>query len=492
MHQLDASTIKKEGITSLLLMERAAERITEHIADIVADIQQKHFVIFCGGGNNGGDGFAIARMLHGRGANVDCYAIKSFKHYSDDNLSNYNRIKPIGILHDINSDSDIPAIQGSDIVVDAILGSGLSRPISGFVADIVRAINISSAFTISIDIPSGLSDYGIASMNDVSEVYADCTLTIGTPFVSLMLPENQDCVGDFRIVDIGLSGMEGDDFITPYFYVTDSEVAEYYIPRKKFSHKGTFGHTLLVSGSKGKAGAAILCARACHRAGAGLVSAHVPSALLDIMQTASPETMVDVDSNCSIVSLVDGLDKYKAVAAGPGLGTDSITAAMLESLLGAVERNLVLDADALNIMAANPAMLDMVPRDAILTPHPKEFERLFGNTANSLERIELARKMAARYNIIIVLKGAHTAVCCSDGSVYFNSTGNPSMATAGSGDVLTGIIAALLSQGYRPRLAAIMGVWLHGKAADIVDVPQGLLASDIIGNLPAAFKIIAG
>ncbi len=490
MHQLDASTIKKEGITSLLLMERAAERITEHIADIVADIQQKHFVIFCGGGNNGGDGFAIARMLHGRGASVDCYAIKSFKHYSDDNLANYNRIKPIGILHDIYSTSDLPAIRSTDIVVDAILGSGLSRPITGLVADLVRALNISPAFTISIDIPSGLSDYGIASMDDVSEVYADCTLTIGTPFVSLMLPENQDCVGDFRIVDIGLSGLEGDDFMTPYFYVTDSEVSEYYIPRKKFSYKGTFGHALLVSGSRGKAGAAVLCARACHRTGAGLVTAHVPSSLLDILQTASPETMADIDDNAYCISNVEGAAKYKAVAVGPGLGTSDVSVQMLERLMPAVERNLVLDADALNILAANPAMLDSIPRDTILTPHPKEFERLFGPSQNSLERIELARRMAERHSVIIVLKGAHTAVCCSDGSVYFNSTGNPSMATAGSGDVLTGIIAALLSQGYRPRLAAILGVWAHGKAADMEAVPQGLIASDIVDNLPKVFALL--
>lgn len=490
MHRLDALTIDREGITSLLLMERAAERLTEHIIDIVPDYAQRHFVVFCGGGNNGGDGFAIARMLHARGAVVDCYALKCFKNYSDDNLANYNRLKPLGILHDVNSASDFPEIRQGDVLIDAILGSGLTRPISGLVADLVKIVNIAPETTISIDTPSGLADYGIAKMDDVSEIYADYTLTIETPFVSMLMPENQDCVGELRIVNIGLFNMEREFLESPYYYIYDSEMADIYMPRKTFSHKGTFGHSLIVAGSRGKAGAAVLCAKACHRAGAGLVTAHIPDGLLDIMQISSPETMVDADEAPSLVSGVGAVDKYSAVGIGPGLGTHEATVQMLRDLLPRVEKNLVLDADALNIIAAHPDMLDIIPKNTIITPHPKEFERLFGKTENSLERMELARKMAAKYSIIIVLKGAHTAVCGSDGRVHFNNTGNPSMATAGCGDALTGIITALLSQGYSPRNAAVMGVWAHGKAADMLDVPQGLIAGDIIGQLPQVFRLL--
>ncbi len=488
-HELDSLTMAAQGITSLQLMERASQIVTGQILEIVPSHAGRRFLVFCGGGNNGGDGMAIARMLHNRGADVECYALKCFGRYSPDYTANYNRNVSAGIARDITSAADFPIISESDIVIDAIFGSGLSRPIQGLAADTVKYINVSAAMVISVDTPSGLPDSGIPANGD-SVIRARYTVAIQSPFVSMMLADCQDYVGELRIVDVQLDEASIGSMETPYNITTLAEIRKMYKPRAKFSHKGTFGHALIVAGSYGKGGAAVLCARACHRAGAGLVTAHIPRSLMDIMQTASPETMVDADADSMMVTALGDISKYKAVGIGPGIGTQRPAAEMLMSLMASSRRPLVLDADALNILSEYGDWSGIVSADTIITPHPKEFERLFGKTANSLERMELARAKSAELNIIIVLKGAHTAVC-HRGKVYFNNTGNPSMATAGSGDVLTGIITALLSQGYAPLQAALMGVWVHGMSADMVDVPQGLIASDIIEHLPAVFGEIA-
>lgn len=492
MHQLDNAIIDREGITSYKLMERAAQNLSERIMQKFPDTSRR-FVIFCGSGNNGGDGLAIGRMLYSHGYFVECFLMDSNR-YSDDCNANYNAAKSRGIVSVIGSNGNIPQLSDSDIVIDALFGSGLNRKIEGLAADVVNAINDSNCFVIAIDIPSGLADNAIAAYSGGAVVRADLTLTIESPFLSLLIPENYDYVGEFEIVPLVNDKSEFAYFDTDYYYTTLQAAKKMHRPRGKFSHKGTFGHTLLMTGALGKAGAAVLCSKACHRAGTGLLTVAAPSGLLDILQISTPETMVLTDVDSEIITDIPALDRYSAVGIGPGIGTDNKTAAAVKKLLQTATKPLVIDADALNIIAANPDWMSLLPKDTILTPHPKEFERLFGKTNDSIECLELLSRKAFEHNIIIVLKGAHTAIADSDGSIYFNSTGNPGMATAGSGDVLAGVIAALLSQKYPPLDAARLGVYIHGLAGDIVAERvgiQGIVASDIVGALPIAIKNIA-
>ena len=499
-HELDRAIMDRENITSLQLMERAAEGLAAKIMQRFPDTSRS-FKIFCGCGNNGGDGLAVGRILHTHGYDVDCYLIESEK-YSDDCAHNAKIAKEMGILHTIGEYDSLPDDDDSDIYIDALFGSGLNRKITGVAEKMVYYCTSDYNFVISIDIPSGLADNSIVddSIDPDTEylaevvVRADWTLTIESPFLSMLLPENHAFVGDFDIVPITIDDSETAYIDTDYYYTEFQDIRQMFRPRKKFSHKGTFGHTLLITGAKGKAGAAVMCSKACHRAGAGLVTAYVPSDLVDILQVATPETMVGIDSNASIISDIPTLCKYSAIGIGPGIGTDSITVAAVKKLLQTAFQPLVMDADALNILAANPELMSLLPKNTIITPHLKEFERLFGRAEDSIRRIELLAQKAKEHNIIIVLKGAYTAICDAYGNVYFNSTGNPCMATAGSGDVLTGVIAALLAQGYPPLDAARFGVYVHGLAGDIVAERvglQGVVASDIIEALPLSFKKIA-
>jgi len=472
MREFDAAIINRECITTQQLIDRAAQNLSARIMQKFPDTERR-FMIFCGGGNNGGDGLAIGRILYAKGYDVETLEIKS--------------------------NFEMPQFKASDIIVDAIFGSGLNRPIEGFAAEVVNAINNSGCYVISIDIPSGLKDDAIANDADGAVVKADLTLTIQSPFLSLMMPENYDYVGDFEIVPLAVDDSETVNFDTNYHYTTLADAKKMLRPRGKFSHKGTFGHTLIMAGSKGKAGAAVLCAKACHRAGSGLVTEWIPTSVANILQVASPETMVETMLKKHYAAESLPLDKISAIAIGPGLGTADFVFDKIVDLLGATRQlhflPIVLDADALNVAALHPAIYRYLSAGkTIFTPHPKEFERLFGKTGNSIERLALLSQMAQEHNIIIVLKGAHTAVAAPDGSIYFNSTGNPGMATAGSGDVLTGVITALLSQKYSPLDAARLGVFVHGLAGDIVAErigTQGVIASDIIEALPLAMKKIA-
>ncbi|MBR2105004.1 MAG: NAD(P)H-hydrate dehydratase [Bacteroidales bacterium] len=500
MHELDRAIMDREGITSLQLMERAAEGLAARIMQRFPDAS-RNFKILCGCGNNGGDGLAIGRILHSHGYDVECFLLESDR-YSDDCRTNAKLVESLGILHTIGEYNKMPDFNDSDIIIDALFGSGLNREISGVAAYMACRCIFEKNFVIAIDIPSGLADNTIPDdtiedeFGDVAEVVvrADWTLTIEAPFLSMLVPENQVFVGDFDIVPITIDDSEMAYLDADYYYTEFQDIRQMCRPRKKYSHKGTFGHTLLITGAKGKAGAAVVCCKACHRAGSGLVTACVPSDLVDILQISTPETMVTPSSDAEIIADIPDLDKYSAIGIGPGIGTDAQTVAAVKKLLQTATQPLVLDADALNILAANPELMELLPKNSILTPHPKEFERLFGKTDNSIERLERLAQKAEQYNIIIVLKGAHTAVADSHGYIYFNSTGNPGMATAGSGDVLTGVIAALLSQKYSPIEAARIGVYVHGMAGDLVAERigvQGVVASDIIEALPLSFKKIA-
>lgn len=478
MHVLDGLTMQNQNITSSELMERASEKISQQIIKLINTENQ--IKIFCGSGNNGGDGLCIARILFSLGYdNITCFRLMNLKKFSEDNLLNFKRLQQTNVkILEINSEDDIPEISQNDIVIDAIFGTGLSREISGLTAQIIEKINSSKAEIIAIDIPSGLNDTSIMPKTVIKSTH---TLKIHTPTVSMLLPENENIIGSLSIIDINLDKNESEKNDSPYNFLTENEIKTIIKPRKKFSHKGSFGHSLLVVGEYLKGGAAVLAARACHRVGAGLVTVHCPEKLVNILQTTTPETMLSINE-------LPDLQKFAAIGIGPGIGTLKEATKNVTTILST--RQAVFDADALNIISANNFQ-KLIPENSVLTPHVKEFERLFGKTNNSYERLELLRQKAIELKTTIVLKGAYSQIATPDGQVFFNSTGNPGMATAGSGDVLTGIITGLISQKYTAIEAAKIGVYIHGLAGDLAALEkgtQGIIASDIIEKIPFAIK----
>ncbi len=390
---------------------------------------------------------------------------------------------------------DLPEIGEDDIIIDAIFGSGLTRPVSGFIGEVIEHINAADAVTISIDIPSGLFADRHADPKEGKIIHADYTLSFQLPKLAFLLPENDSFVGEWHILDIGLHHDYINNAEVKNFLLTKRDVQTTLRPRNKFAHKGTFGHALLIAGSYGKTGAAILASRACLRSGVGLLHTHIPKAGYEIMQTAVPECMLSIDRYDNYFSEVPDLGMYNAVGIGPGLGMEKQSQMALKLLIQNFSNPIVFDADALNILAENKTWLAFLPKGSILTPHPKEFERLAGKWADDYEKLQKLRDLCFKYNIYIVLKGAYTCTGTPDGMCYFNSTGNPGMATAGSGDVLTGLITGLLAQGYSPAQAATLGVYLHGLAGDLAAKKKGqeaMLAGDIIENLGKAFKKIKG
>ena len=374
------------------------------------------------------------------------------------------------------------------VVIDAIFGSGLTRPIDGFIADIVHQINKKEI--VAIDLPSGLFAEDNRENNFDNIVKAKTTLTFQQPKLAMLFPQNYFFVGEWIVLPIGLHQGFIEGLHSTNYVITISDIKTILKPRAKFSHKGTFGHALLIAGSKGKMGAAILSAKACLRAGAGLLTVHIPAKGLEIMQTALPEAMCSTSDENDFIADVPELSTYNAIGIGPGLGMEKQTQNTLKLLIQNANFPLVIDADALNILSENKTWLAFLPQESILTPHPKEFERLVGKWDSDEERLEMQRQFAVKHQINVVLKGANTAIALPNGDVYFNSTGNEGMATAGSGDVLTGIITSLIAQRYSSSEAAILGVYLHGLAGDVAKenlTEFGMLASDIVDAIPKAY-----
>ncbi|WP_221393311.1 NAD(P)H-hydrate dehydratase [Dyadobacter sp. NIV53] len=480
---LDTFTIQNEPISSLNLMERASQAFVRWFCDQF--VNTRPISIFCGMGNNGGDGLAIARILSQKSYNVCVYVVKYTENPSDDFTANLDRLSNNLTPFTILNKGDLPKISPDTILIDALLGSGLSRPATGILAEVIQALNQAPNKIISVDIASGLY---VDKQNEKEDIIIKpyCTVSFQLPKLAFMMPQNAEFTGNWQTVDIGLH----QDFIkktsTPYFYTDKSDAESKIIPRQKFSNKGTFGHALLLSGSYGKMGAAVLSAKACLRSGVGLLSLHIPGCGYEIVQISVPEAMASVDPDSKYLTELPKIDSYSAIGIGPGIGQESATLELLRTLLKTIKVPLVIDADALNILSQNPELLRKLPKKTILTPHPKEFQRLAGKTDNEYDRLELAREFAQRYEVIICLKGAHTAVILSNGDVHFNSTGNAGMATGGTGDVLTGIITSLLAQGYAPEDAAILGVYQHGLSGDKGEAKKGqnaLIASDLVDNL---------
>ena len=455
--------------------------------------KQTRIIIFAGQGNNGADALAIARLLTEESYRVETYLFNPTEHLSPDCEANKRRLLLMDRVEftEVIEDFTPPVLTEHDIVIDGLFGSGLNRPLTGGFAAVVDYINKSDAHVVSIDIPSGLFGEDNRGNDREAIVKANLTLTFEFPKLAFFLAENAPYVGEWKTLEIGLHPDVIERTETPYTMVTEEDISYVIQPRDRFAHKGTFGHALLIAGSKGKMGAAILAAKACLRSGAGLLTVHIPQRGEGVFQTNFPEAMLSFDTNVDFFSSVPELSPYNAIGVGPGMGQHMESGAAIERILQTNSKPMVIDADAINLLATNKSLISRIPERSILTPHPKEFDRIAGESASGYERLMKAKAFAVENHLIVVLKGAYTAICTTAGNIYFNSCGNPGMATAGSGDVLTGIILGLLAQGYEPETAAVMGVFIHGTAGDLAAIYQSeesLIASDIIDMLGKAFK----
>ena len=482
----DKATMEAFNNSSAELMERAARACAEMLVDKAPG---GRYVFFCGTGNNGGDGLVMARLLHEQQMKVDVIVVGDPKKGSNDFRLNLQRALDGDIPLDfINEMPDVLDVEWDDVVVDAIIGSGLNRPIEGWLADLIDEINVLTNPIVSIDIPTGL-DADKMEEQDGAIVNADITLTIEVPKRSMLFPENDCYVGKMVVVPLGLDPEFAEDEPCNWHYIDDVETAHVLRPIYKYRHKGTRGHVQLIAGSRGMMGAAMLSSYAALRAGAGKVTACLSECGLSLLQTTLPEVICKIGSGKDTCDRFEAVEGATALVIGPGIGTGAEATKLVDGWLGNGKLPVIADADALNIVARE-GWLKRVPAGSVITPHVGEFDRLFGPHHSSFDRLETQLKMSSELRIFIVLKGAHTRITAPNGSIYINATGNPGMATAGSGDVLSGMIGSLLAQGYEPIDASLMGVFLHGLAGDVAADVRGadsMIARDIIECIGDAF-----
>ncbi|KAA9034347.1 NAD(P)H-hydrate dehydratase [Ginsengibacter hankyongi] len=482
----DSFTIKNEPIASVDLMERAAKACADWILKKFQ--QPTSFKIVCGKGNNGGDGLAIARLLIQNNFPVCVYIAESPSAGSGDFNINLLRLKEISsAIYFLESTESFPAINKDDVIIDALFGTGLNKKPSGIFKKLIVHLNNSGAQIISIDIPSGL--YADVHSDGNAIIQARYTLSFQQQKVAFLLAENESFCGEVAILDIGLSQEYYNNEQTPFELIDKNTIEEIYVPRKPFANKGNYGYACLVVGSYGMMGAAVLSARSCLRSGVGKLTCYICKEGYTIMQTAVPEAMCAMFGT-TFIKDIDNLKNFDVIGIGPGIGRHLSHKQLLQKVFKNSKGPAVLDADGLNILSSYPALYKSIPQHSILTPHPKEFDRLFGKSENDFERMELALKKAKELSVYIVLKGHHTLIATPEGKGFFNSTGNAGMATAGSGDVLTGIFTGLLAQKYTSLEACILGVYLHGLAGDIAAKKlskEAMIAGDIIDYLGDAF-----
>ena len=470
-------------------MERAGKQVFNWIHRRMQGTQVP-IHIFCGIGNNGGDGLVLGRLLITHGYNVKTYIVNCSNKRSKNFLVNYNRIKNVTKHWPtlLSCTENFPEIHHNDIIVDGIFGIGLNRPVNDWVKALFIHFRNTKAFTLSIDIPSGLSTQSTPKDSDYV-VWASCTLSFTAPKLVFFLPETAKYSVEWEVLDIGLDQEFLHTAITEVDLIGKHDVLPMYIPRNKFSHKGQFGHALIIGGSYGKIGAVTLASRAALSAGAGLVSAYIPKCGYSALQSSFPEAMVITDINEELISKIDFKIKPTAIGFGVGMGTNTKTITAFETFLKENKTPLVIDADGINILSKKKALLKLLPPESVLTPHPKELERLIGKWKNDFDKIKKVKAFSKTYSVIVAIKGANTITVFQD-KLYVNLTGNSGLATAGSGDVLTGVITGLISQGYKPLIATIFGVYLHGKSADIAVQTfghQSLIASHVIHYLGEAY-----
>ncbi|KAA3625620.1 MAG: NAD(P)H-hydrate dehydratase [Flavobacterium sp.] len=489
LQQADKVTTKKHNISSIDLMERAGTQIFNWLHQRMQGAQVPVH-IFCGIGNNGGDGLVLGRLLIEHGYVVNMYIANFTDKRSKCFLINYDRVKDITKKWPVlmTSEEDFPEIHPDDIIIDAIFGIGLNRAPEGWVKKLIQYLNEQKAFRLSIDIPSGLhANKPVADKEAV--IKANHTLTFQAPKLAFFLPESGDFVPYFETIDIGLDP----EFLfstEPLAQLTTKQEAQqFYKQRKKYSHKGDYGHVLVVGGSYGKMGAAILASKAAYRAGAGLVTAFIPKCGYEIIQTALPEVMAITDAYDHLISEVDDIPQVQAIAVGMGIGTNERTVNALKKLFSETNSAYVIDADAINCIALDKDLKNMIPPQSVLTPHPGELKRLIGEWTDDYDKLEKVKKFTSKYKCILLIKGANSIAVYKD-KLYINTSGNPGMATGGSGDVLSGMIAGLMAQGYDPLLATVFATYLHGMAGNIVSQAnsfEAVMAGDIVDHIGKAY-----
>lgn len=492
IQELDKYTIDHEPVKSIDLMERAAKALTTAIMQEWTE--RTPVVVFAGPGNNGGDALAVARMLAAEKFSVSVYLFNIHNKLSENCEINKQRLidGKKARFTEINLNFDPPALKAGTLVVDGLFGTGLDKPLMGGFASLVKYINQSPARVVSLDVPSGLmcedNSYNIRT----NIIHADLTLTLQQKKLAMLMPDMQAFLGQVKVLDIRLSPDYIRNTEAPYRILEEAELRPRMRLRDDFAHKGTMGHALIIAGSYGMAGASVLATKACLRAGAGKVTVHTPKRNYNIMQISVPEAVLQMDQEETYFSESVESDEFDSLGIGPGLGHNESSAI---ALIGQIKRTscpIVVDADALNILGNHQAWIQQLPQGIILTPHPGEFDRLAGTASNSsYERLMRARELAEHLSGYILLKGHYTALCLPDGHIVFNPTGNSGMATAGSGDVLTGILTGLLARGYKQADACMLGMYLHGLAGDLAVRETGkecLLASDIIRFMPQAFQ----
>ncbi len=489
IRNIDQETIRREKISSHQLMEQAVHSFCRWFASHYKDIQDE-ILIICGTGNNGGDGLGIARILKEKHYNINVLIVKIATIPSIDFEKNYDLInnptKAIPIRFLVEGDP-LPDLGHYDMIIDAIIGSGINRNFNEYWSSFINYINSLNVPINSVDIPSGLfADESTSS----TCIEATNTFSFELPKLAFFIPENENRTGNWISKSIGLHRSLIAKAEAKHYLLNKEDISNLLRERSKFSHKGNFGHALLICGSKGSAGAAVLAAKAALRTGAGKLSIHAPSCAMNILQSTIPEAQVISDPHESVLSTIPKDLNFDSIGVGCGIGQNAITASAIEDLFKNAKSPLVIDADALNLIAKDPSLLNKIPMGSILTPHVKEFERLFGVSANGFDRLKLLSIKAQELSSIIILKGAHTAIASNEGVIYFNNTGNPGMATAGSGDVLCGMLTSLLGQSYPPLDAAKLAVFMHGLSGDICLKDQShesMIASDIIDHLGQAF-----
>lgn len=456
--ELDSYTIEHEPVESIDLMERAAELVAQAICNEVE--QGSEFVFFIGKGNNGGDGLAVARMLSNVGFGCSVVMLYPQKELSEECAENFNRLSDVVEIQNLDNLS----ISEDAIIVDAILGSGVVEEVKEPARSAIGLINSLPNRVIAIDLPSGMhTEFGNNAENIVC---ADTTLALEFPKLAMMLPEAGDCCGDIKVLPIELSEEYQEQADSPYEYVTEEFIAGLIRPRAKFAHKNSYGHALLVCGSHGMCGAAILAASGALRSGCGLVTAHIPEREAAAMYASSPSAILSLDKHAYFSTLPLEINKYASIGVGCGIGTEDVTGDAIWRMLYAYRKPIVFDADALKIVAERKDIQSLIPAGSVFTPHLGELKCLVGEWSGEEDKLRRVREFASRYDSTVVVKGAHTMICTPDGRCYFNSTGTPGMAKGGSGDVLTGYITGLIARGYSPEEAAVVGVYMHGKAGE--------------------------
>ncbi|AMR27927.1 hypothetical protein A0257_13065 [Hymenobacter psoromatis] len=504
IRELDQATIREQRTTSTALMERAAIALAGWLSQHFTPAEAGKILLLCGPGNNGGDGLALARLLHGAGYAVRLGLLPAPK-YSDDYEYNHHVLPKVIPIIELSAEA-LPPIQPGTLVVDALFGTGLSRPLAGVAAAVVKHLNDSQARVVAVDLPSGLLADAPQPDPAAPVVRAAHTISFGLPKLAFLLPQNAEFVGEWHVVDIGLSP----DFIaqadTPWHLTRmpgvggfDAALAapapDVTLPKRgKFAYKNTFGHALLLAGSRGKVGAAVLAAGSCLRGGVGLLTVAVPGCGYDIIQTTRPEAMCLPDPQADFISELPEIKDYQAIGIGPGLGQEDASRTVLEKILRTATVPLVIDADALNLLGAHRELLDLLPPGTVLTPHIGEFARLTEKTQDDYHRLDLLREFVRKHQCVVILKGAYTAVAAPDGQVYFNTTGNPGMGTGGSGDVLTGLTLALRADQRLDALtAARLAVLAHGHAGDLAVAhtgEAGMIAEDLVTYLGPALQAL--